>query len=675
MYIYPRLLLITLSSCALLALITGGAGRFVVVLVLLLLVPGYLFERLLPSAEIEQAWLVRPALWIGLSLSLVALLYQWVTVVGLALSPLWLGVLLGSGGLAALWLAWHDSAAPVRLPPVALLFILILLITLWNRFEQIRALALPAWVDSVHHALLVRIAAEQGQAPINLAPYLPVTEMPYHWGYHVFMGATLALSGFDLPRTMLWGGQVLNALQVVVVAALAVVLWRRPTAGLAAGVVVGLISIMPAYYTSWGRYTQLTGLLLLPPLGIVWYQWLRSSSPRWLACGAVLLAGLNLIHFRVLLFALMLLAVMLLFALLRAQTRAEVIRLLTAIFMMGAAAIILTLPWLLLLGKRVLLPAVARPADLMGSESYGAFSGALFWVGYNRWLFALALLAALWGLRRRSVQTLTILFWTAGLFLIANPWLLNYLLPAAGIVVLLWAWQQRLWAMLAVGLGMLLLNPTVVRFPSLWLVNNDVIVISLFLPLSLLIAGGSVRLLATLERIRGGWWSHGVRGVAAVGLVGVALWGAWDMRDIINPVTIIATRKDVDAITWVQANTPADAHFLINTTAWLPAAMRGADGGWWLLPLAGRWMSAPPVLFIYGAPEYAQSVGERNRIIAGFRPDQAGLLEAIIARYGITHIYLGSSTGPLRADLFANRDRYALVYDQAGVQIFAVRTT
>src|SRR6266511_3989620 len=126
----------------------------------------------------------------------------------------------------------------------------ILVLACWTRISEIRDLALPNWVDSVHHALMIRVAAERGQAPLSLRPYLPVDQLPYHWGYHVFVATALRLSGLPLGPTMLWTGQALNALHVLAVAALAAYMWRRPAAGVVAGLVVGLLSIMPAYYVS-----------------------------------------------------------------------------------------------------------------------------------------------------------------------------------------------------------------------------------------------------------------------------------------------------------------------------------------------------------------------------------------------------------------------------------------
>lgn len=50
------------------------------------------------------------------------------------------------------------------------LLMIVLAISGWLRAVQIADLALPAWVDSVHHALMIRVAAETGRAPWTLTP-------------------------------------------------------------------------------------------------------------------------------------------------------------------------------------------------------------------------------------------------------------------------------------------------------------------------------------------------------------------------------------------------------------------------------------------------------------------------------------------------------------------------
>ena len=736
----PRILTLALLCCALPAWLSGPPGRLLVVLPLLLFGPGYLLDRALP-ALVPPTPFFRPALWLGLSLSMVALLYEWVTALGLALTSSALGVLLIGCGLGVIMCVWRGPAGSQARGMAgrgwsvagglwALALLAIFALTLWTRFVQIADLALPAWVDSVHHALMIRVAAERGQAPYSLRPYLPVDQLPYHWGYHVFVAVVFQLCGLPLGQTMLWTGQVLNALHVLAVAALAAYLWKRPLAGIVAGIVVGLISIMPAYYVSWGRYTQLTGLLLLPPLIVAWHAGLRAPSRRWLLCTATLLAGLSLIHFRVLIFALAFMGVIaVVWAIEQRPVQLDFAKALVQLgganpivlpprhegtktprssFLCGlvawwlgdekplanvrrcvlvpgtlyavasaALALALAAPWLWSLLVRALLPALGHPQDLAGDPGYNGLNETLLWAGQNRLLIALALAAGLYGLLRRSRAAVEQIGWVGALAVLANPWLIGYILPAAGAPLLLWGVQRRRMLAVLCGAALLLLNPAFVRLPYLWLLTNDAVTISLFIPISLLIGGGAGMLTARLER------GLSVAGQPAIGrtllrygcgvaLGAIALWGAWNSRSVINPSTVLATGADVAAIQWAAEHTPPDARFLIDAVPWLPGVDRAADGGWWLLPLAGRWVSTPPALYIYGSPDDIAEARAISAQVAGFHSGDEQRLYQLIQRAHITYIYLGAHPGPLSQASFAGNKAFEKVYEHDGVTILAV---
>src|SRR5205823_2189039 len=133
--------------------------------------------------------------------------------------------------------------------------------------------------------------------------------------------------------------------------------------------------------------------------------------------------------------------------------------------------------------------------------------------------------------------------------------------------------------------------------------TNDAIVISLFIPLAVLIGGGSIALLVGIENrvTRWGDADRGLvygyvrplftRGLGVLMLVSAAIWGAWSLQGpssgVLNQGTILVTQADVDAIAWIARYTPPNARFLINAASWL-GADRGIDGGWWLMPLTGR---------------------------------------------------------------------------------------
>ncbi len=680
-----RTLALIILLCAPLAWTAGPSGRFIVALPLLLFGPGFLLDCLLHPLPVTSTF-ARPTLWLGYSLSIIPLLYLWITTIGLALSATTLTVLSIMCGVAVLVYIWRSAsseAAPAHAVVrraqsstqfAALAMLVLLGLTLWLRFVQIEHLALPAWVDSVHHALMIRVAAERGQAPLSLVPYMPVEQLPYHWGYHVVLATVMQVTRLDLPTAMLWSGQVLSALHVLTCGALAAYLWRKPWAGIVAGVVVGALSTFPAYYTSWGRYTQLAGLLLLPPLAIAWREALRTASLRWYGSVALLLAGLSLVHFRVLLFALCLLMVMG-GAQLATQEHVPWRKHALGMVLGFGLPLILTAPWLWLLVTRT-LERVAQSSSYVINEGGSAIAPGLLWAGLNRWLIPLALLAALWSLARRSRAAVEQTAWVAAMFLAANPWL--------------------------------------VGLPSLWLVSNESVVISLFVPISVMIGGGACFLAEWLAGSAGtsrqgdkatgrqeatienrepihstdvtltsshlSIWAHNaiahrriaVHALALLVLVSIGLWGGWRMRGIVNPATVFATAADLKAIHWAEKHTAPDARFLINATAWQPGSERGTDGGWWLLPLAGRWVSTPPVLAIYGPPDYIRAAQERSQFIANFHAGQEQQLFNLIACDHINYIYFGSQRGAITPEVFANRQGYRTVYHDDGVTILAV---
>ncbi|NNJ09844.1 hypothetical protein EKD04_005850 [Chloroflexales bacterium ZM16-3] len=662
--------------CAGAAALTNPLGRLCIIIPLLLIAPGYLVERAAPTSRLPA--LVRLALWMSLSLSLVALLYLWLSVARLPLSDplLWgMAALLALASLAAAWRDLGPTPNPrlptpdSRLLTPSLLLLAIFAITLWARLIQVEGLALPAWVDSVHHALMVRVAAETGMAPISLRPYLPVDDLPYHWGYHVFTATLMRLSGLRLPEAMIISGQILNALCGIAVAGMARYLWRRPIAGVGAAIAVGLISIMPAYYVSWGRYTQLCGLLMLPGLAIAWGEALRAGGRwRW-AIAALLLAGLSLVHFRVLLFALALLAAQA--AVWAAGQPLSVLRsCLLAALATGLGVAVITAPWIWLLARRALLPALASDGGLAGGGSYNALNAGLLWSRQNELLIAVGLLGAWLGLRRRVGAAAITLIWVALLAVEANPWLIVYLTPGAGALLLIWGLRRRSLPAGLAGVGLLLINPRTVALPYLWLITNDVLVISLFVPLGVLTGGAAALLYDALPSARR--WPRATATITAAAALALAGWGAYDQRGVLNQNTVAATPADRAAITWAAANTPPDARFLVNSIGWLGPVKRGTDGGWWLLPLAGRWTTAPPVLYTYGSPDYVRYVQAIEAAVADYQPGQEQAILDLIASERITYIYLGAKGGALTPELFVGRPGFRTVYQEGGVTIIAV---
>jgi len=643
----------------------------------LLWFPGLLLHRLLRLPP-HPDWLVRVAQQFGLGLAFWPLLLLWTSQFGWRWSPLAGQVF--AGGLALLGVVcllyapgqWKRRWAQARRQAFWLgLFACIAALTVATRLLHIRDLALPPWVDAVHHVAIVRLLAAQGSLPTSFAPFIPDGVFNYHWGFHalaVWLAWLLGISdAFALADLVLQLGQLLNALTVLMLYAAGRVLFASRRAGLLTAVLVGLVSWFPAYYLSWGRYTHLAGVLLLVPSLLMLWQMRVSRRPGvWLA-GALLLAGLGLTHVRVAFLAALLIGLLALFLL--AQGRWRVVLGWLAV---GTGALLLTLPWWLWLGQS----AWAREMVALNSEvgavwsSYNLPNGALVWAPRNPLLI---------GLASGGISSLAGWPDASPLVRVAGA---GWLLLLIGLAA--WAGQRprlrqsstrRAW----LGWGLLLLWVGATAFvtqshrlglPFVRFIHVNAAIITLFVPLGLA-AGG---LLA---------WASGLLTppryarhlTGALALV-IALWGARGMTGIVNPSTILATEADRAALYWVRENTPANARFVVNTWEWINGIYAGRDGGYWIAVLADRASLLPPAQYASALP--TAKVQAMNRLFSQLATatnldDPA--LRAALAAEGVTHLYLGATGGSLHAGEIDGKSYAALVYRRDGVSIYRLNFT
>jgi len=202
---------------------------------------------------------------IGLSISSVAILGMIFFFLGWRFSGGLITVLYASMAIIALYLIIKRRA---ELKRVHLLWLiatgLVLLLVISFRFYQAKDLVFPAWVDSVHHVFITQKIIDYGGLPETLAPELDVP-LFYHYGFHLIAALFSWISRLEPVQAVLWFGQVINALVVLGIYRLSKALWHRKLPAIFAALLVGLAFQMPAYYLTWGRYTLLTGLLVMLP--------------------------------------------------------------------------------------------------------------------------------------------------------------------------------------------------------------------------------------------------------------------------------------------------------------------------------------------------------------------------------------------------------------------------
>jgi len=513
---------------------------------------------------------------------------------------------------------------------------LVFVATLILRFLQVRDLALPAWVDSLHHTLIVQLIRERGRLPDTWQPYMPVP-FYYHFGFHAPAAAFAELADLPSPQAVLVLGQVLNAVVVLSIYRLGAALSGRQEVGIAAAVLTGFVSQMPAYYISWGRYTLLTGMVLLPiAMATALAVWRHPNGGREGPRLALITGGVVLAHY------------------------------LAAAYLLGfLLALILAGP----------------TEDGRGGRRHRSLE-LLIWSGLGvamvaPWLYRVApYTLAFVRVRGRNLgvptdQT-TFPTWEYLWNLVNHPrdWAVLLLAaPAAGASLT----ARRPSRVLVVWLGILALLST--EWP--WQVRPfraDLLVITLFVPGSVLAAESLSALRRWIKRIvRSSSLSWGLWGA---GLIALGGWGFLDTLSIVNPVTVLATAEDVKALRWIQENVPAEARFLINVEPWAYGLYRGSDGGWWI-PLIGHRATILPPGIAYG--QRVDAEGQRFVLEVKRVAEQARAIDGCTARFwqfvrehAITHIYIGARGGRLRPGWFDTCAGVQRVYMGNRVHIYEI---
>ena len=611
-------------------------GSFWLSALILSFVPGYLIERWL---DLPLHPLARPATWIGLSFAVLVLAYLWLTTagIGVSLTMIWLAIAGLLAGLAWQW--WHNpphlawrAIAPL---PILATFVALLVFTIKTRIEHIAGLAFPPWVDSVHHATIIRVIAEQGRVPYSLRPYLPIDNFIYHWGYHAFTATVWRTSDLSLPIAMLWFGQYLGVLQVLSLASAITGMTKRPIAGIVAGIVVGFLSVMPAYFLSWGRYTLLTGGVVVPALLYVGWNVRELLNQRGVALLTLLIVGVLPTHFVVAGIGLLWLAAVWLGRDLWHEQRWRVF---ATLALAVTLAIVFVSPWLATLITQS-APKGAGPRSIQGSN-YNTYESAagLYWTSDNRQLMAASLIGIV--------------------ILLIKRWRL-------GMILVIWS-----------GLIVLFANLVWLGLPYLSFFNNNIVALLLYLLFCCAIGGGAAALddsISTWLHARSAYAVRSWRALRTIGLAAAIVWQGLNFSSVINQATVLAKPDDDTALRWIAQNTPPNARFAINTKGWLYDVSQGSDGGWWLLPYANRHVSTPPVIYTYGSREYIKQVQAQTNWLRDAKnlapPDIATWMRA----NGYGYAYATKDGTLFNTTQLAGSSLFEAVYQNDSVGVFRLR--
>jgi len=517
------------------------------------------------------------------------------------------------------------------------------------RLAMVRDLATPAWVDSVHHAMITKIIMWDGNYPSSYEPYMEFDVYNYHLGFHSGLAVFTWLSGLEIPDALLIYGQALNALAALAVYLLTTTFTRRPLSGLFAAFVTSFLTPMPAYYTSWGRYTQLAGLLILPPLITLLRSTLhhpdfalprRRIANSTIILSIIAICGLFLVHYRVIAFAFLLLVADFIASiqLHRAQLSTTLRQWLTVGFICILGFLLLTFPWLFPTLSHIFLPKLSPPESTQ-AVLFGDFAWRFLTTAYGK-------------------QALTI----AGLGLI----LALFKKPRFASVIIIW-----------VVLLLFFSNLDALKLPGGGFITGTSVVIMLFIPISILGGYFLDELISTWQSAlplkysilaRYAFWVFVTFTVTLT-----ASFGARQLLPIINPITILSRQSDRTALDWISQNLPQESTFLINSFSWGFGLYAGSDGGYWISPLTGARSLPPPALYGLGNPDTVGQINIASQLAASSETTPLKLQEMMLTNK-IDYLFIGVRGGPLSLITLMQSGLFEQIYHADGVWILKVQS-
>lgn len=474
-----------------------------------------------------------------------------------------------------------------RLALPYLWIVALIAVALW-RFYQIRDLVLPSWVDSVHHTLLVRLLLEQRTIPQTWGPYLPETPFYYHFGFHVAAALFAQLTGLTGLEL---GRAVLifgQLLQTAFALSIYGLGWMIWRSRAKALVAMLLVGFVSEMPAFYVTWGRYT---LLAGLLVLVLALIAAYARKGWELG-LLAATAAITH----LYAFFLLYPLLLFLFLLLPENRK------AIALGGTIGLLLSAPWLIRvvrLGQRY---ARVETSGYRVQESTDQI-WKLLGPTHNYFFLAIAGIGLGWVtfqfVRRASggVQAEKRIVPVAGfallLLTLMGPWTIGPFRPDHAAIVLF-------------------LPAVLLSVEAIWLLKSDLLI-------------GTV---------------------VGVGL----LIGGWYTKDIVRPDTVLANRSDVAAIEWIQNHTDPDAVFLVDTSPWT-RIWRGADGGWWIMPLTGRRTIIPPIAYSWSSPAVIQSITKTAVETANLRQ-----------KFGIGYCSsLKDLMGKTGADYYYTRDKQGRV--------------
>ncbi len=455
----------------------------------------------------------------------------------------------------------------------------IIFLTLLTRILILRTHPFPAWTDSLHHTLLTKLVAMNGQLPYTLEPFETVKLSMYHLGLYAITGTFTFLTSLPAHTSLLWVSQLFSGLCGIGIY-LFLDKYVDRKAAIIGLIVSGLFSFQPNWYFNWGRFTQLSAQTLmiiafvLNIESINHYLISRSKSEKLssILFASLLNAGVFLMHFRVAIFYFGLIFVFILFEIIKAIQSKKLFRLLILIISIAVLSIIFISPSIFQALSKYLeiKPMEINPNKNLDFNYYQFALSSYFTLGLHKWMVVLTMIFLIIGLLRKNKWQIKLFIWVLGI----------------------------------IGIGYLYL----LRIPFLMVTNLGAILIMLYIPSALIIGIGFGELEKLIPK-------NALKNKLFAGFLILAIFFSFVRLYDLEESRFFLSNDDVEAMNWINENLPLNTKIGVRTMFWLENSPHGIDGGFWIPYFTGRKTTTGTMLFSLGPKDYVNEVNRDSKLM------------------------------------------------------------
>lgn len=640
---------------------------------LLFFLPGYGILTIFDLFKIidTKTFIIKTALSIAISLAVYPVILLWTNALGLQIGRLnaYLPMMIGT---SLIFYHYFQTKTSITIEIRRFLTMLVedsnTWSTIWvvvitisviftSRYWSIRDIPAPLWGDSVHHTAMAQLILDNGGLFTSWEPIAPYQSLTIHWGFSALAAVYAWFTGESILSATLIVGQLINVFALLTPVLLIIRFVKKPEWGLVGFLIsIGLFSIIPGIYTSWGRYAQLAGQVILPAVAFLSVELLHNPNcqskffnlrrKRLFVITALLLAGMTLTHYRLPIFWISLFGM--LFVYHQFRTRAAWkewwLDILSLSSIIGLFAILIA-PWL----PRLFNSNLALTASTSATP-----------INPNDWIIS--------HINQWSDLPVYIPIFILSLFIIS----LVYAVSKKQFEPVLYA----IWPILI----MAYMVGVLINLPFANLLEGFAIKIMTYIPVGLAIGWAVSEIFSRVSH----YFNRITQSIVTLSVVILCFVG-WEIQSLsVHPNTYaIVTHPDIKAMNWIEQNTPEDSVFLVEGfRVHYGYSAVGADAGWWIPLLTGRDNTMPPqyamVNELPSPPDGRQIIVDLVEFLETHEAVEKESVE-YLCDFGITHIYIGQGQGLTGAgvsqlfsptEFLANPDDYHLIYHQDRIYIF-----